>query len=101
MVAGKNGPQVFTLEGSEHACPVLVESMYEGALTLTAFADRTGVSLDLACVRLTAAPSQHRTGAPAGPRHGSNIPGKCHFSVISNRGRQDIIERIVVGRRWI
>jgi PAS domain S-box-containing protein len=36
VVAGKAGPQVFTLEGAEHAYRVLMESMNEGALTLTA-----------------------------------------------------------------
>jgi PAS domain S-box-containing protein len=36
VVAGKQGPQVFTLQGAEHAYRVLIESMNEGALTLTA-----------------------------------------------------------------
>src|ERR1043166_5565779 len=36
VVAGKQGPQVFTLEGAEHAYRVLIESMNEGALMLTA-----------------------------------------------------------------
>jgi PAS domain S-box-containing protein len=36
VVAGKQGPQVFTLQGAEHAYRVLIESMHEGALTLTA-----------------------------------------------------------------
>lgn len=36
VVASKQGPQVFTLEGAEHAYRVLIESMHEGALTLTA-----------------------------------------------------------------
>jgi len=35
VTAGKNGLQVFTLEGAEHAYRVLIESMNEGALTLT------------------------------------------------------------------
>ena len=35
VVAGKRGPQVFTLEGAEHAYRMLIESMNEGALTLT------------------------------------------------------------------
>ncbi len=35
VVAGKRGPHVFTLEGAEHAYRVLIESMNEGALTLT------------------------------------------------------------------
>jgi PAS domain S-box-containing protein len=36
VIAGKAGPQVFTLQGAEHAYRVLIESMNEGALTLTA-----------------------------------------------------------------
>ncbi len=36
VVASKHGPQVFTLEGAEHAYRMLIESMNEGALTLTA-----------------------------------------------------------------
>ena len=36
VVVGKQGSQVFTLQGAEHAYRVLIESMNEGALTLTA-----------------------------------------------------------------
>lgn len=36
MVGGKEGSQVFTLNGAEHPYRVLIESMNEGALTLTA-----------------------------------------------------------------
>jgi two-component system NarL family sensor kinase len=36
MVAGMEGARVFTLDGAEHAYRVLIESMNEGALTLTA-----------------------------------------------------------------
>jgi len=36
MGTGKLGSQVFTLDGAEHAYRVLIESMNEGALTLTA-----------------------------------------------------------------
>jgi two-component system, NarL family, sensor kinase len=36
VVAGKHGRRVFTLQGAEHAYRVLIESMNEGALTLTA-----------------------------------------------------------------
>ena len=39
VVAGKQGPQVFTLEGAEHAYRVLIESMNEGALTLDGWQD--------------------------------------------------------------
>ncbi len=35
VVTGKQGAQVFTLEGAERAYRVLIESMNEGALTLT------------------------------------------------------------------
>jgi PAS domain S-box-containing protein len=35
VVAGKRGPQVFTLQGAERAYRLLIESMNEGALTLT------------------------------------------------------------------
>jgi PAS domain S-box-containing protein len=35
VISGEKGPQVFTLEGAEHAYRVLIESMNEGALTLT------------------------------------------------------------------
>jgi len=36
VVAGKQSPRVFTLEGAEHAYRVLIECMNEGALILTA-----------------------------------------------------------------
>ena len=36
VVAGKQGPQVFTLEGAEHAYRKLIERINEGALILTA-----------------------------------------------------------------
>jgi PAS domain S-box-containing protein len=36
VVAGRQGRQVFTLQGAEHAYRMLIESMNEGALTLTA-----------------------------------------------------------------
>jgi PAS domain S-box-containing protein len=36
VVSGKQGDRVFTLQGAEHAYRMLIESMNEGALTLTA-----------------------------------------------------------------
>lgn len=36
IVSGRNGDQIFTLEGAGHAYRMLIESMNEGALTLTA-----------------------------------------------------------------
>src|SRR5260370_35371675 len=54
--SGPNGEKVFTLEGAEHPYRVLVESMNEGAVSLSkertilycnsAFARMVGVSLD-------------------------------------------------------
>ncbi len=35
VMTGREGPQTFTLEGADHAYRVLIESMNEGALTLT------------------------------------------------------------------
>jgi PAS domain S-box-containing protein len=35
VVAGERGPRVFTLAGAEHAYRLLIESMNEGALTVT------------------------------------------------------------------
>src|SRR5262245_28426542 len=55
IVSGAEGDQVFTLQGAEHPYRVLVESMNEGAATLTPtgdllyanrrFADMLGVAL--------------------------------------------------------
>jgi two-component system NarL family sensor kinase len=36
VVAGKDGDEVFTREGADHSYRILIESMNEGALTLTA-----------------------------------------------------------------
>ena len=36
VVAGRGGPRVYTLEGADHAYRLLIESMNEGALVLTA-----------------------------------------------------------------
>src|SRR5687768_13997123 len=35
VVTGRQGDQVFTLDGAEHGYRMLIESMHEGALTLT------------------------------------------------------------------
>ncbi len=35
VTIGKNGPRVFTLEGTDHAYRVLIQFMNEGVLTLT------------------------------------------------------------------
>jgi two-component system, NarL family, sensor kinase len=61
VVAGKHGSQVFTLDGAEHAYRVLIESMNEGALTLTA----KGVILyaNQCFARMAASPLQQVIGS--------------------------------------
>ena len=61
MVAGKQGDQVFTLEGAEHAYRMLIESMNEGALTLTA--DTTILYANQCFARLVKCPLEQVTGS--------------------------------------
>src|ERR1039457_7181302 len=60
MVAGKEGSQVFTLDGAEHAYRVLIESMNEGALTLTA--DKTILYANQCFARMVKCPLEQVTG---------------------------------------
>ena len=61
MVAGKEGSQVFTLEGAEHAYRVLIESMNEGALTLTA--DKTILYANQCFARMVKNPLEQVLGS--------------------------------------
>lgn len=61
VVAGKKGPQVFTLEGAEHAYRVLIESMNEGALTLTA--DKMILYANQCFARMVKCPLEQVTGS--------------------------------------
>jgi two-component system, NarL family, sensor kinase len=61
VVAGKQGPQVFTLEGAEHAYRVLIESMNEGALTLTA--DKTILYANQCFARMAKCPLEQVIGS--------------------------------------
>ena len=61
VVAGKQGPQVFTLEGAEHAYRVLIESMNEGALTLTA--DKTILYANQCFARMVKCPLEQVMGS--------------------------------------
>jgi PAS domain S-box-containing protein len=61
MVAGKEGSQVFTLEGAEHAYRVLIESMNEGALTLTS--GKTILYANRCFARLVKLPLEQVTGS--------------------------------------
>lgn len=60
MSAGARGPQVFTLEGAEHAYRVLIESMNEGALTITV--DRTILYANRGFARMVKQPLEHVAG---------------------------------------
>jgi PAS domain S-box-containing protein len=58
---GKAGPQVFTLEGADHAYRVLIESMNEGALTL--MADKTILYANKCFARMVKCPLEQVTGS--------------------------------------
>jgi PAS domain S-box-containing protein len=60
MSTGAKGSQVFTLEGAEHAYRVLIESMNEGALTLTA--DKTVLYANRCFARMVKCPLENVTG---------------------------------------
>jgi PAS domain S-box-containing protein len=61
VVAGKEGPQVFSLQGAEHAYRVLIESMNEGALTLTA--DNTILYANQCFARMVKCPLEQVMGS--------------------------------------
>jgi PAS domain S-box-containing protein len=61
VVAGKQGPQVFTLQGAEHAYRLLIESMNEGALTLTT--DKTILYANQCFARMVKCPLEQVTGS--------------------------------------
>jgi PAS domain S-box-containing protein len=60
LVAGKEGSQVFTLDGAEHAYRMLIESMNEGALTLTA--DKMILFANQCFARMIRCPLEQVTG---------------------------------------
>jgi PAS domain S-box-containing protein len=59
-IPGKHGSQVFTLQGAEHAYRVLIESMNEGALTLTA--DKTILYANQCFARMVHCPLEQVMG---------------------------------------
>lgn len=61
MVDGKEGSQVFTLAGAEHAYRLLIESMNEGALTLTA--DKLILFANQCFARMVKCPLEQVTGS--------------------------------------
>lgn len=61
LVAGKKGDQVFTLQGAEHAYRLLIESMNEGALTLSG--DKTILYANQCFARICRCPLEQVTGS--------------------------------------
>ncbi|MFA5263889.1 MAG: ATP-binding protein [Opitutaceae bacterium] len=61
VVAGRQGRQVFTLEGAERAYRVLIESMNEGALTLTS--DKAILYANACFARMVKCPLEQVTGS--------------------------------------
>jgi two-component system NarL family sensor kinase len=61
VVAGKQGPQVFTLQGAEYAYRMLIESINEGALTLTA--DKTILYANQCFARMVKCPLEQLAGS--------------------------------------
>ena len=61
MVGGKEGSQVFTLNGAEHAYRVLIECMNEGALTLTP--DKLILYANQCFARMVKCPLEQVTGS--------------------------------------
>jgi PAS domain S-box-containing protein len=61
MVSGKSGSRVFTLRGAEHEYRILIESMNEGALTLTA--DKLILYANQAFARMVRCPLEQVTGS--------------------------------------
>jgi PAS domain S-box-containing protein len=59
--SGGRGRQVFTLEGAEHAYRTLIESMNEGALTLTS--DKTILYANQCFARMVKCPLEQVTGS--------------------------------------
>ena len=61
LVTAKKGVQMFTLEGAEHTYRVLIESINEGALTLTA--DKTILYANQSFARMVKCPLEQITGS--------------------------------------
>jgi two-component system, NarL family, sensor kinase len=61
VVAGRQGPQVFTLEGAGDAYRVLIESMNEGELTLTA--DKMSLYANQCFARMVKCPWEQVVGS--------------------------------------
>ena len=124
MVAGKEGSQVFTLDGAEHVYRLLIESMNEGALTLTR--DKLILYANECFARMVKCPLEQITGssfrrflstedraslrplmkrsAKSGSKipvmlhagDGSLIPALLSIREVANEGSKDVIIGMVV-----
>ncbi len=126
VVGGRDGDQVFTLDGAEHAYRVLVESMNEGALTLTE--DSTILYANRCFARMIRSPLEQVTGnsfrrfvgaddnaayqralecAKEGSKvqillqsaDGSKLPAQLSFRVLLKSGSSDAAFAMVVSDR--
>jgi len=124
MVAGKEGSQVFTLDGAEHVYRLLIESMNEGALTLTG--DKIILYANECFARMVKCPLEQVTGssfrrflsaedramlrplmkrsAKSGSkipvllhaRDGSQVPALLSIRELANEGSKEVIIGMVV-----
>ena len=124
MVAGKEGSQVFTLDGAEHPYRLLIESMNEGALTMTA--DKIILYANQCFARMVKCPLEQVTGSSfrrflstedratlrplmkRAAKSGSKIPVLLHacddslvpamlsIREVANEGSEDVIIGMVV-----
>ena len=129
MVAGKEGSQVFTLDGAESAYRLLIESMNEGALKLTA--DKTILYANQCFARMVKCPLEQVTGssfrrflsaadrailrplmkqaAASGSKiqvllhavDGSLVPALLSIGELANEGSKDVIIGMEIGRAHV
>lgn len=100
VVESRQGLQVFTLEGAEHAYRVLIESMNEGALTLTA--DAVILYANQCFARMVKRPLEQVLGCSFYTFLGAADQAalrallmKCTYGIFSHRRRQDVPGRDV------
>jgi len=83
MVTGKQGPQMFTLHGAEHAYRVLIESMNEGALTIAA--DQMILYANQGFARMVDCPLEQVIGGSL--RRFLSVPDRAALGPLLKRGR--------------
>lgn len=98
VVSGPSGEKVFTLEGAEHPYRVLVESMNEGAVSLSkdgtvlycnsAFARMVGISLDQVMGHDVSdfVPNEDRDALKSLIKHGLREPTRAEMTLLPSSG---------------